>query len=224
MFRRPPAARPRTRAPRDPSRTRGALLQAAARRIHEAGFQATDLDAILAEAGVTKGALYHHFAGKDALGYAIVDEVLADFTREKWLRPLAEADDPIQALIAIVQSSPLDPDAIRCGCPLNNLAQEMSPVNGAFRERIARLLDAWIRGIADALARGRRRGFVRTDVSPDDAATYFVALYEGYVSLAKGAQDARLLASGQAEMVRYLESLRPTASPRGHGRSARQAG
>jgi hypothetical protein len=60
-------------------------------------------------------------------------------------------------------------------------------------------------------------------VSPDDAATYFVALYEGYVSLAKGVQDARLLASGQAQMVRYLESLRP-ASPRGHGRGARQAG
>jgi TetR/AcrR family transcriptional repressor of nem operon len=48
------------------------------------------VDAILATAGVTKGALYDHFDGKDALGYAVVDEVIASIGREKWLRPSGE--------------------------------------------------------------------------------------------------------------------------------------
>jgi TetR/AcrR family transcriptional regulator, transcriptional repressor for nem operon len=48
------------------------------------GFRSADVNAILAAAGVTKGALYHHFENKEALGYAVVDEVIASRTREKW--------------------------------------------------------------------------------------------------------------------------------------------
>jgi AcrR family transcriptional regulator len=47
-------------------------------------FRSADVNAILAAAGVTKGALYHHFENKEALGYAVVDEVIASRTREKW--------------------------------------------------------------------------------------------------------------------------------------------
>jgi len=46
------------------------------------GFRSADLNAILAAAGVTKGALYHHFDSKEALGYAVVAEVPASMTRE----------------------------------------------------------------------------------------------------------------------------------------------
>jgi AcrR family transcriptional regulator len=41
------------------------------------GFRSADLDAILAAAGVTRGALYYHSDNKKALGYAVVDEVIA---------------------------------------------------------------------------------------------------------------------------------------------------
>src|SRR5271168_2833644 len=46
---------------RDAGRTRERLLQAASREIYRAGFQSASLDTILDSAGVTKGALYHHF-------------------------------------------------------------------------------------------------------------------------------------------------------------------
>lgn len=48
---------------------------------------------------VTKGALHYHFENKDALGYAVVDEVITDLTHKKWLRPLEEGENPIDALI-----------------------------------------------------------------------------------------------------------------------------
>jgi len=63
----------RTRAPEV---TRQKLLSAAFEEIYRSGFQAASLDRILAKAGVTKGALYHHFIDKAALGYAVVDEVV----------------------------------------------------------------------------------------------------------------------------------------------------
>jgi AcrR family transcriptional regulator len=62
---------------RDPERTRERLLQAASREVYRLGFQSARLDTILAAAGVTKGALYYHFDSKEALGYAVVEEVIA---------------------------------------------------------------------------------------------------------------------------------------------------
>jgi AcrR family transcriptional regulator len=202
--------RPRLSRPRDPRRTRELLLGAASQKVYNSGFQGTDLDTILAAAGVTKGALYHHFDGKEALGYAIVDEVLAGITHDKWLRPLRDAENPVDALIQIVQSTSLEPEHVRGGCPLNNLAQEMSPLDEGFRKKLAKLFDDWQDGIAVALRNGRKRGTVRRDVDPRETATFLVALYEGYISLAKSAQDARVLQSGKRQMVRYLESLRPS--------------
>lgn len=67
----------RKRRSRDPERTRERLLQAAFREIYRSGFQSASLDTILAAAGVTKGALYYHFDSKEALGYAVVEEVIA---------------------------------------------------------------------------------------------------------------------------------------------------
>ena len=53
---------------RDPGRTRQHLLEAAFQEIYKVGFQAASLQTILSNAGVTKGALYHHFKNKKALG------------------------------------------------------------------------------------------------------------------------------------------------------------
>jgi AcrR family transcriptional regulator len=116
------------------------LLQAAFQEVYHSGFQGSDLEAILDRAGVTKGALYHHFENKEALGYAVVDEVLATMMRDKWLRPLEHAKNPIDALARIVRSTSTKPEWLRRGCPINNLAQEMSPLDEGFRRRLATLV------------------------------------------------------------------------------------
>jgi len=194
---------------RDPERTRERLLQAAFREVYRSGFQSAGLDTILAAAGVTKGALYHHFDSKEALGYAIVEEVIAPDLRGKWLRPLQATEDPIDTLIRIVQAESVQPEDVRGGCPLNNLAQEMSPLDEGFRKRLAKVFRAWREGIAAALREGQIRGGVRRDVDPDEAAGCLIAMVEGYVSLAKNAQDAKVSKEGKRNMARWLQSLRP---------------
>jgi AcrR family transcriptional regulator len=184
------------------------LLQAAFKEIHLSGFQGTDLETILSGAGVTKGALYHHFPSKEALGHAVVEEVIAGITREKWLIPLASGGNPIDTLIGIVQGTSLLPEHVMCGCPLNNLGQEMSPLDPGFRQRVATVFRAWQNAIADALQQGQNRRLVRSDLDAGETATFLVALYEGYLSLAKNAQDEAVLKSGIAKMVSWIETLR----------------
>ena len=204
------------RAPRlrDPERTRERLLQAAFREVYRSGFQSAGLDTVLAAAGVTKGALYYHFKNKEALGYAIVEEVIAPDMRAKWLRPLQRSKDPIDALIGIVQSESVRPEDVRGGCPLNNLAQEMSPLDEGFRKRLALVFHEWQEGIASALREGQTRGRVRRHVEPAQAAGFLIAMVEGYVSLAKNAQDAKVMKAGIRNIVEWLRFLRAPGNHR----------
>jgi AcrR family transcriptional regulator len=61
---------------RNPEATRARILEAAFQEFYHHGFQGGSLNRIADAAGATKGALFHHFDGKNALGYAVVDEVL----------------------------------------------------------------------------------------------------------------------------------------------------
>lgn len=203
-----PKGRRKRASTRNPERTRRLLLQAAFQEVHKSGFQSAGLDTILAATGVTKGALYYHFHSKNALGYAIVEEVMAVSLREKWLHPFRSGADPIDTLIEIVEATSLRPEVVRAGCPLNNLAQEMSGRDERFRRHLANLFHEWQDGIAAALERGQSEGTVRRDLDASAAASFLIATYEGYVMLSRNAKDAKVLKVGIKSIVDWLQSLR----------------
>src|SRR5580692_12569336 len=100
---------PKRRTPRlrNPGRTRESLPQAGFREVYRRGFQSAGIDAILAATNVTKGALYYHFENKEALGYAVIEEIVAKLTGDRWLLPLQQGeDDPVDTLIGIVRALP----------------------------------------------------------------------------------------------------------------------
>lgn len=228
----PSAPKERARRTRAPASTREKLVTAAFTEIHRHGFQGASLDTILASAGVTKGALYHHFDDKAALGHAVIDEVIGTLTLERWTGPLTQsAGDPISALQAILATVATEfgeqrfIGMVELGCPLNNIAQEMSPLNESFRERVVAIFDRWIDAFAKALERGRKDGSVRREVSARKVAAFIVASVEGSFGLAKGAKSAALLRENLTVLSEYLETLRakPTTAPRRRAAIKRRA-
>lgn len=207
------------RRPREASATRDKLLKAAFEEIYRRGFQAASLDTILAKAGVTKGALYHYFPDKAALGYAVVDEVVKGLLLQRWGVLQPPTGDPVTALQQILRgrSASLTTREVELGCPLNNLAQEMSPLDQRFRRGVNATFDIWIGAVAKDLERGQTEGTVRRDVDAGKIAAFVVASIEGSFGLAKGAQSAAMLRSNLEVLGSFLESLRPTPK----GRSAR---
>lgn len=201
---------------RDPERTRERLLQAGYREVYRTGFQSASIDTILAATKVTKGALYYHFDSKEDLGHAIVEEIIAKLTRDKWLIPLQRGKNPIDTLIDIVQATSVRIEDVNGGCPLVNLAQEMSPLDEQFRKQLEGIFRAWQDGIAIALQRGQSQGTVRRDLAPEETAGFLIAMYEGYTLLAKNAQDPEVWNVGIRNIVGWLKSLRaPRQSRRG---------
>lgn len=210
---------------RDPEGTRERLLQAGFQEVFRSGFQSASIDTILAATNVSKGALYHHFDSKEDLGLAIIEEIVAEMTRDRWSRPLQRSTDkdPIDALIGVVQAIPARPRDVKGGCPLVNLTQEMSQLDEQFRKRLARIFHNWQEAIATTLRRGQSQGTVRSDLVPEETASFLIALIEGYEVLAKNAQDAKVWNSGIRNIVRWLSSLRaPGKRKRGRSRPRRR--
>jgi AcrR family transcriptional regulator len=185
--------------------TRRRLLEAAFSEIHACGFRSASVDRMLQAAGLTKGALYHHFESKQALGQAVVSELLGGWIRQ-FAATLAQAADPIAALREWVEAPPWAP--VRMGCPLNNLAQEMAAVDEAFRERIEEVFAAWRGAIADALRGGQKAGQVRPDLDAAQVAGFILAALEGSISLAKSARDEALFQSNMKLLSGFIEGLR----------------
>jgi len=204
------------RRSRESDTTRDKLLKAAFEEIYRRGFQAASLDTILAKAGVSKGALYHHFPDKASLGYAVVDEVVKGLLLERWGVLEPPSGDPITALQRILRGrvANLTSREVELGCPLNNLAQEMSPLDQRFRRGVNATFDIWTDAVAKDLGRGQAEGTVRKDVDPRKIAAFVVASIEGSFGLAKGAQSASMLRSNLEVLSSFLESLRPAPKRR----------
>ena len=213
------SGRHKKRRLRDPERTRKRLLQAGFREVYRSGFQSASIDTILAATNVTKGALYHHFESKEDLGHAIVEEIVATFPRDRWLLPLQRSKDkdPIDTLIGIVRAIPTRPRDLKGGCPLVNLAQEMSQLDEQFRKRLETIFHGWQEGIATALRGGQSQGTVRRDLVPEETASFLIAMVEGYEVLAKNAQDVKVWNVGIKNIVGWLRSLRAPRQPRRGG-------
>ena len=195
-------------SPRDVNRTRAALLEAAFEEMWRVGFQAASLDDIPAAAGVTKGALYYHFKNKSELGQAVIREMIAGGVLHLE-EALQAGPDPITALQRFVANQPEEwGDKALLGCPMNNIAQEMSSLDEGLRSEIVQLYARWEGAVSEALRRGIEAGTIREDVDPDDTALFIVGAMEGAMGLTKSHGDTKVLDRVAKSFVGYLELLR----------------
>jgi len=194
-----------------PLKTRQRLVAAAFDEIWQGGFRAASLDRILDKAGVTKGALYHHFKNKLDLGYAVLDEVVRKMVLDAWVKPLHEAGDPIETLHQIIRNANATflGKRIQFGCPLNNLSQEMSSVDEGFRLRIKAIVQEWTDAITVALAKGQNQGLVRENINLHHAAIFIITVIQGAAGMGKNARDQSVLIPCLEGLGYYLDALRP---------------
>ena len=186
--------------------TRRALLGAARAAFGERGYGPTSVEEIVRRAGMTKGALYHHFRDKDDLFTAVVEEVKREITGIVGASFLdaATAPDPLETVIIGCQAfidAHVDPAVQRI-----TILDARSVLDGATRRDLdARYEVALVRG---ALRRAMRLGAI--DDQPLAALAHIVAgaLAEAcaLVAEADDAQAAR--AEAGAVVARLLEGLR----------------
>jgi AcrR family transcriptional regulator len=158
----PPASRP----------ARERLLTAAGELFYESGIAATGVDAVLARAGVSPATMYAHFAGKDGLVAAYLEQ-RHEAWRRTWDEVLAEREDPVDRLLSLF-------DAVSRyrsragdgrGCGFLAAATELPVDHPGHR---------WLAADSHLLVARLRDLAVAADLEdPDEAAATLLLLYDG---------------------------------------------
>ncbi len=191
-----------------PVSARDKLLEAAVKLIRAQGYAGTSVDALCAEAGVTKGAFFHHFASKEALGVAAADywtSCTGSFFEDAPYRQLPTARERVLGYIdlryALIVGEPQ-----QFSCVAGTMVQE------AFRssEAIRAACEASISGnaskltadIADALAEAGR-----DDIDPSGLSLHIQAVLQGSFILAKMGGGAAAAQASVAHLKRYFTLL-----------------
>ncbi|ESY91789.1 TetR family transcriptional regulator [Mesorhizobium sp. LNHC209A00] len=197
----------------DPEGMRRKVLDVAEAAFQARGYHASSLGDLMAAAGVSGGALHHHFPTKKALALAVIDERVAAAVEETWIAPVRQAVSAREGVRQVFDAvaAELERQGFVRGCPLNNLAHELSLADPEFRNALAGVFSAWRQAIADKIRADQREGREQ-GTDPEHFAVFAVAAYSGAMSMAKTAQDAGPLRDCVAALER---SASLAASPQG---------
>ena len=182
------------------------IIDAAARLIHLRGYNSTSIEDILQATGIGKGTFYYYFASKEELGFAILEWQTTRFA-EGVLRkafegngdPLEQINTYLDLLVDLARKK-----GCRGGCPVGNLAQELSDTHEGFRRRLDRTFETWRAFLERTLQRAREEGHLRPEADPARLSRFLLAGIEGAILLAKVRKDAGVLADCFDELKAHL--------------------
>ena len=189
-------SRPRRTQAERSARSRGALLEAAARGLSRHGYGNLALAQVASDAGYTRGALYHQFADKEALALAVIEWVDESWQRE--VGPLAErARDPVAVLIALARGH-----AVFCRRDVARVAIalriEFSGQDHPIAHRLDQVMDALVKRCARQIQAGRASGAIPPGPPARTVARAYLGALEGAVIELAGAEPHDELLAARA--------------------------
>lgn len=195
---------------RNTARTK--LLEAARDVIRAQGFSATTVDDLCAAAGVTKGAFFHHFASKEALGVAAADYWAETTSVEFANAPYHAPDDALDRVLGYVdfRIAILDGPVEQVTCLVGTMVQETYDTSPAIRDACAASICGHAATLeADIAAAMTAHGIDpdSVDWSPQSLALHTQAVLQGAFILAKATQDVSVAIASARHLRRYIELL-----------------
>jgi TetR/AcrR family transcriptional repressor of nem operon len=198
-------AKPNRTRQNDPEGFRARVLDVAADLFQTHGYHATSVKDVMQAAGVSGGALHHHFPTKKELALAVIRDRVAPAVRQTWIEPVRLArslEDGIAGVFAAIGKG-VEKRGSVSGCPLNNLALELSLTDPDFRQAINAIFDEWQSALAQKIGATRRS--TRLDRTKRvEAAAFIVSVYSGAMTLAKSSQSAAPLRGAATVLSRWL--------------------
>ncbi|MEJ8571122.1 TetR/AcrR family transcriptional regulator [Microbaculum marinum] len=204
------------------SKTR--LLEAAVKVVRTKGYNATRVEDICAEAGVTKGSFFHHFKSKEDLGLGAVAHWNA-FTSDLFARaPYHEADDPLDRVLGYIayRKELLEGDVPEFTCLLGTMVQEIHDTDPSLRESCARGLDGHVATVEQDIAEAVAQYGLEPDWTAESLSVLIQSVLQGSFIFAKSGKGAGVVTDNLDHLHRYVSLLfgrparAPSASARAH--------
>lgn len=171
------------------------IISIASEIIHSKGYQATSISDILHAAQIGKGQFYHYFSSKYDLGLAVVEDLIQEWDQTLINDIFQSADEPKSKLNkmfdwAINSHAEMEK---KSGCPIGNLAIELSEHEEEFRLKINHFFNRWIGAVEAALEEMMEKNQLDSTIDAKKNAQAIIALIEGGILLMKNEQEVQLL-------------------------------
>jgi AcrR family transcriptional regulator len=187
--------------------TRGRLVEAARDLFLRQGYHRTGIKQILAQAGANSGSLYHYFPTKEDLLLAVL-EFYVDMLQPLVIQPVFDrVSDPIERIFGILDSYRRMLQYTHCaqGCPIGNLALELSDTHDNVRSLVSLNFTNWKNAIEQCLVEGADR--LPDDCDRAQLASFVLTVMEGGVMQARAYKSLEPFESAVALLRDYFDQL-----------------
>jgi AcrR family transcriptional regulator len=177
------------------------------RLFYEQGYANTGVATILREAGVNSGSLYHFFPGKEALLAAVLEKY-QQMLYPVVLQPAEEqTSDPIERVFALLAwyRGNMQATLCRMGCPIGNLALEVSDHLPDLRRLIHANFAGWTAGVARWLDDAADR--LPPDLDRKELAQMVLNTMEGGIMQARSLGSIEPFDAAVRQLRRYFDLL-----------------
>ncbi len=188
-------------------------MDVAERLYLDRGYGGTSIDAVLEEAGLTKGAFFHHFESKHDLAralierYAALDHALLERSIERAERLSRDPLQQVLLLVGLQEEELAEASEGQAGCLFASYAYQAGlfdeHVNAVIRDGLL----AWRTELGTRLRLAMSEHAPRLSVEPEDVADAFLVSMEGAFVVSRALQEPALLARQLREYRNYLELL-----------------
>jgi TetR/AcrR family transcriptional regulator, transcriptional repressor for nem operon len=185
--------------------SRDKLLDVAFDEIYHNGYTATSIDKILKQASMNKGSMYHYFKSKKELGLAVVNEKVNSYIEDKYSVLLKYEENICEELMKLIKNR--NNFDFTCGCKLNNLMQELSPIDEDFKMALEKVYIRFENIIEEVLIKAINKGEIKHN-DTKALSMFVVASLEGCLGTAKKSQDGNYFQICISQLELFLNSLK----------------
>ena len=188
---------------------RHGLLDAALGLIREKGYASTSVDELCMQAGVSKGAFFHHFPSKEALAVAAANHWSQITGALFEAAPYHKHADPLDRVLGYLdfRKALLKGDIPEFTCLVGTMVQETYDTHPEIRAACEASISAHIASIAADIAEAMDHHRVRASWSAENLALHMQAVLQGAFVIAKAKGNVAVAAASVDHLRRYIELL-----------------
>jgi TetR/AcrR family transcriptional regulator, transcriptional repressor for nem operon len=192
-----------------PAGGRQKLLDAALLLIREQGYSATSVDELCAQAGVTKGAFFHHFKSKDALAVAAANHWAHNTGVFFETAPYHQHTDPLDRVLGYLdfRKAILKGEIAEFTCLVGTMVQEAYSTSPDIRDACEASISGHAATLEPDIVAAMKRYRIRASWTAQSLALHTQAVLQGAFILAKAKGDATVAAASIDHLHRYIQLL-----------------
>lgn len=189
----------------DPEALKQRVVDAAFQAFTTKGFNATGIQDLIRSIGVSGGAYSHHFPSKKDLAMEVIATAVTEAVDKAWITPIKTADSTKQGVTVVFRKiiESLDRAGTISGCPLNNLALELSTQDSDLRAALNTVFLYWQEELRKKIQHDQACGMLK-HLRANDAATFIIATYSGAMAMAKASRSTSPLRICSKQLASYL--------------------